>query len=326
MSGPMTKFIIGILFSVLLIYLSIRGIDFNTVLAGLQNIDSIYITPTVALLVIMQVIRSFRWGILLSPLEKVGQLSLFSVTSVGFLAIVAIPARLGELARPYLITKKSGIKMSSALGTIFIERIFDGLTVFALFIVVLFLTPLPDWLIRSSALFLLLTLGMMAFMIFMLLRREACLKMLNPLIGRLPDRFAVKINSLIHHFIDGFQVMIDWKRLLAVILLSILFWFCDLLTIYCMFLSFGFHLPAIAACVLLIILMIGIAIPAGPGFVGNWHYFCIIGLSFYGIPKMDALPFAILYHFISIGVIVILGLVFLPFNQFSLKDLTVNDE
>jgi len=324
MSGHMIKFLIGILFSVLLIYLSIRGINFNTVVSGLQNINSIYIYPTAILLVLMQIIRSFRWGILLGPLGKVSPLSLFSVTSVGFLAIVAIPARLGELARPYLITKKSAIKMSSALGTIFIERVFDGLTVFTLFIVVLFLTPLPPWLLRSSILFLLLTIVTMAFILFMLLRREVCLAMLNPMIGRLPDRHAVKINDLIHHFIDGFQVMVDWKRLLAVALFSILFWFCDLLTIYFMFLSFGFHLPTIASCVLLITLMIGIAIPAGPGFVGNWHFFCIIGLSFYGIPKADALSFAILYHFLSIGIIVVLGLIFLPFNQFSLKDLKIN--
>lgn len=54
----------------------------------------------------MQALRSYRWGVILQPMEKIDQLTLFSVTSVGFLAIVAIPARIGELARPFLISKK----------------------------------------------------------------------------------------------------------------------------------------------------------------------------------------------------------------------------
>ena len=320
----MKKLIIGILLSVLLVYLSLRGIDFQAVLDGLQKIDSRYVYPVVFLLLMMQVVRSIRWGILLAPLGKVAQLPLFSVTSVGFMAIVAIPARLGELARPFLIARRSPIKMSGALGTIFVERVFDSLTVFGIFIVALFLTPLPPWLVQSSMIFLVITLAILVFIVFMLLRREACLALINPLIGRLPARYAQMINDLIHHFIDGFQIITDGKRLLMVAFLSVLFWMIDLLTIYLMLQAFHIHLPLVAVCVLLIVLMIGIAIPAGPGFVGNWHFFCILGLSIYGIPKAEALTFAIFYHFLSIGIIVLLGLIFLPFNRFSLKDLKVN--
>ncbi|MDD5168461.1 MAG: lysylphosphatidylglycerol synthase transmembrane domain-containing protein [Syntrophales bacterium] len=317
----MKKLIAGILLSIVLLYLSVRGIDFSAVMDGFQKIDFRYIYPVILLIVLMQVVRSVRWGILLSPLEKVDQFSLFAVTNVGFMAIVAIPARLGELARPYLITKKSNIKMSSALGTIFIERVFDSLTVFAVFIVVLILTPLPPWLVRSSIFFLALTLAIGAFILLMLFRREACLSILNPLICRLPGRFAPKVNNLLHHFIDGFQIMTDLRRLMVVSLLSAFFWFFDILVIYLMFGAFHMQLSPIAACVLLVILMIGIAIPAGPGFVGNWHYFCILGLSLYGIPKAEALSFAIIYHFLSIGIVVLLGIIFLPFNRFSLTDM-----
>ena len=129
---------------------------------GFRTIRYGYLLPVLAVMFLMQVLRSFRWGLILSPLEKIDQLSLFSVTSVGFLAIIAIPARLGELARPYLITKKSRIKMSSALGTIVVERVFDSLTVLVIAVFVLFFTPLPPWLIRSSVLFLLLTLALVS--------------------------------------------------------------------------------------------------------------------------------------------------------------------
>jgi uncharacterized membrane protein YbhN (UPF0104 family) len=71
----------------------------------------------------------------------------------------------------------------------------------------------------------------------------------------------------------------------------------------------------------MIILLIGIAIPAAPGFVGNWHYFCVLALTLYGISKPDALSFAIVYHFLSLAVVVVLGVLCLPFHRFALADL-----
>jgi hypothetical protein len=95
----------------------------------------------------------------------------------------------------------------------------------------------------------------------------------------------------------------------------------DVTAIYFMFLASGFTLPIAAPFIVMIILMLGITIPTAPGFIGNWHYSCILGLSLFGIPKTDAFTFSVLFHFLSIGIVVILGLMFLPFNKFSLSDL-----
>jgi len=315
------KVIAGIAISALLVWLSVRGIDFRGVIDGFRVIRPGYVVAALAAMTLMQVLRSIRWGLILRPIGKVDQLSLFSVTSVGFLAIIAIPARLGELARPYLITKKSRIPMSSALGTIFVERVLDSLTVLIIAAISLFFIPLPPWLVRSTTLLLLATLAISAVMILMIVRREASLHVLAPLIGRLPARYAVAVNRLIDRFIEGFRILVDPALLLFVTLLSIVIWLVDVLAIYLLFLAFGLHLPVVAAFVLMIILIIGIAIPTAPGFIGNWHYFCILGLGLFGIPKTDALTFAIIYHALSIGIVILLGLIFLPFNRFSVADL-----
>ncbi|MHB8907442.1 MAG: lysylphosphatidylglycerol synthase transmembrane domain-containing protein [Syntrophales bacterium] len=315
------KVIGGLALSAVLVYLSIRGIHFQGVADGLRTIRSGYLLPALAAMVLMQILRSVRWGLILRPLAKVDQFSLFSVTNVGFLAIIAIPARLGELARPYLITKKSPLNMSAALGTIFVERVLDSLTVLVITVFVLFFTPLPPWLVRSSVLFLLLTLALASVMILLIVKREASLRVLTPLIGRLPARYTEKANRLISHFIEGFRILVDPKLLAWVTGLSIVIWLADVLAIYLLFLAFRFPLPVAAAFVIMIILIIGIAIPTAPGFIGNWHYFCILGLSLFSVPKTDALTFAIIYHFLSIAVIIVLGLAFLPFNRFSLADL-----
>lgn len=315
------KVFVGAALSALLVYLSIRGIDFEDVAAGFRTIDYGYVLPALALLFMMQALRSVRWGVILSPLAKIDQLSLFSVTSVGFLAIVALPARLGELARPYLITKKSDIRLSAALGTIIVERIFDSLTVLVIAAFLFFFIPLPTWLIRAGGLFFLATLALLTATTLMIVKREASLRVLTALSGYLPPRLAEGLKRLTGHFIEGLQTIADPALLISVTGLSFSIWLVDVLAIYLLFLAFGFQLPAAAAFVLMIILIIGIAIPTAPGFVGNWHYSCVLGLSLFGIPKAEALTFAIIYHALSIALVAVLGGAFLPFNRFSFADL-----
>ena len=113
------KVIVGILISIILVYLSVRGINLQDVFRDLKKIQLTYVIFFILLVILMQWLRSYRWGVILQPMEKIDQFSLFSVTSVGFLAIASIPARIGELARPYLISKRSSIKMSSALDHIY---------------------------------------------------------------------------------------------------------------------------------------------------------------------------------------------------------------
>lgn len=315
------KVVAGLALGALLVYLSVRGIDLDGVADGFRTIRYGYAIPILAALFLMQFLRSFRWGLILNPLEKVGQLSLFSVTSVGFLAIIAVPARLGELVRPYLITKKSRIPMSSALGTIFAERLLDSIALLIIAVFVLFFTPLPPWVVRSGFLLLLLTLALFVLMFLLIVRRESSRKVLGPLVRRLPARHAERIKRIVARFLEGFRIMADPALLMSVGGLSIIIWLVDVLAIHLLFLAFGFQLPAVAAFVVMIILIIGIAIPAAPGFIGNWHYFCVLGLSIFGVPKTDALTFAIIYHFLSIGIVIVLGLIFLPFNRFSVSDL-----
>jgi len=315
------KMVIGTALSVLFVYLLVKDLDPRSVAESFRAVNYGYIGPVLILLLLMQILRSYRWGLLLSPFEKIRQLDLFAVTCVGFLAIVAVPARIGELARPYLITGKSSIPMAAALGTVIVERVFDILTVLAIFFAVLFFMPLPTWLMESTLLFFALTLVLLFFLIFLLIRREKALSTLIPLLRRLPPRFHHRLEDLIHQFIDGVAVLSEGRMIFAVVLISMLIWFVDVLAIYLLFLSFGFHLPATAPFVLMAILIIGITIPTAPGFIGNFHYFCYLGLSLFGVPKPDALSYAIVFHILSIGIIVILGLSFLPFNRFSVADL-----
>ncbi|MDD5722321.1 MAG: lysylphosphatidylglycerol synthase transmembrane domain-containing protein [Syntrophales bacterium] len=315
------KLFFGVVIGFFFVYFSFKDVELGGIADGLKSAKLSFLPPVLGLLVLIQLLRSYRWGIILKPLKSIDQLSLFSVTSVGFLAVVAIPARIGELARPYLISTKTGISMSSALGTILVERVFDGLSVLTVFFVVVLFTPLPPWLIRGSLLFLFITLVFFGFMIFLIFRREASLNFLTPLLKGFPERWRLKLADMIDSLIDGFKIISRRRSMCYVAFLSVVIWVTDAAAIYFLFFAFGFDLPPSAAVVLMVIIILGIAIPTAPGFVGNWHFFCVLGLGLFGIHKTDALTYAIVLHFLSIGTITILGLVFLPFNRFSLSDI-----
>ena len=144
------KILLGIGLGIVLIYFSVRGIDFNETLTDLKKVHLGYAGLSLFFIILMQALRSYRWGVILEPMEKISQFTLFAVTSVGFLAIAAIPARIGELARPYLIAKRSSIKMSSALGTIIVERVLDSLAVLTITVAVFILQDLPSWMVNSG--------------------------------------------------------------------------------------------------------------------------------------------------------------------------------
>lgn len=316
------KILLGIGLGIVLIYFSVRGIDFNETLTYLKKIHLGYAGLSFFFIILMQVLRSYRWGVILEPIARISQFTLFAVTSVGFLAIAAIPARIGELARPYLIAKRSSIKMSSALGTIIVERVLDSLAVLTITVVVFILQDLPSWMVKSGILFFIVTMLVVACMIGLIWRREKAVKIIDRILRWLPGKLAQKVNHVIHHFIDGFQVITDVNRLLYLLLLSAVVWLVDVAAIYTLLLAFGFHLPVLAAFVVMVILIAGIAIPTAPGFIGNWHYACILGLSLFGIAKPEGFSFALVYHFLSMIVVIILGAIFLPFNKLSISDMT----
>src|SRR6202007_2070031 len=81
-------------------------------------------------------IRAFRWQYLLEPLGQTTFANAFRATAVGFAASSVLPARAGEVIRPYFLARhEAGAERMSATGafaTIILERLLDVITVLAL--------------------------------------------------------------------------------------------------------------------------------------------------------------------------------------------------
>ena len=146
----MKRFVISLFISGILFYFAFRGVDWSAFKEALGHMDYSYLLVVVPLLLLIQWIRSYRWGLLLRPIKKIDQSTLFSVTSVGFMGILLLPARTGELLRPYLISQKKEIDFRSALATVVVERVLDGLTIMGFFVWIILFIPLPLWVHRAG--------------------------------------------------------------------------------------------------------------------------------------------------------------------------------
>jgi uncharacterized protein (TIRG00374 family) len=319
---------LGLAVGGLFVWLAFRGTDFEGVKASFKAANYLYLIPVVFLSMIVQVVRSYRWGVIIEPLEKIDQRTLFSITSVGFMAITLLPVRMGEFVRPYLISRKSTVKLGSSLATIVVERIFDMLTLMILLLFVLMTVDLPEWVFRTAYAILLLIIPFLFLLIFLAVKREISAKGFDRIVGKLPPAFASRLMRLFHSFIDGLQILPDWKKTVYLSFLSLCIWGLIGLVTYILFSSFASmgELPLASAYAVLIITALGVALPTAPGFIGNYHFSCVVGLTLFGIPKTDALTFAIVLHFIQLTVVIVLGLACLPFIKVPLASLFKSGE
>src|SRR5512137_1208641 len=99
----MKRFLVSLAISGILFYFAFKGVDWKAFKEGFVHMDCAYLLLVIPLLFSVQWLRSYRWGLILKPLKKIDQGTLFCVTSVGLMGVLLLPARTGELLRPYLI-------------------------------------------------------------------------------------------------------------------------------------------------------------------------------------------------------------------------------
>ena len=74
------------------------------------------------------VFRALRWQYLLAPIGHARFGPAFRTTTIGFAASAVLPARAGEVIRPYLLARQEGLSATATFATIIVERLLDAVT------------------------------------------------------------------------------------------------------------------------------------------------------------------------------------------------------
>ena len=127
------RIVVSLVLSALFLWVAFRHVDFPQMWQYMRGADHRYTLIFVGSVIVMHLVRIFRWDILIRPFAQVSKLQILRISALGLMLIVVLPLRLGEFARPYLLKREVGAPLSSGLGAVVVERIVDGMLVSLLF-------------------------------------------------------------------------------------------------------------------------------------------------------------------------------------------------
>src|SRR5712691_1892171 len=90
-----------VMLSVGLLWLFLRGAHLDQAWSEIKQANSWLLAVAVASTHVNMVFRAIRWQCLLKPVGKTRFRSVFRATLIGFAAINVLPARAGEVIKPY---------------------------------------------------------------------------------------------------------------------------------------------------------------------------------------------------------------------------------
>ena len=241
-----------VLLSVGLLALFLRGAHLDVVWTEIRQANAWLIGLSAAVTVLTMVLRALRWQYLLEPIGHARFGPAFRTTTIGFAASAVLPARAGEVIRPYLLARQEGLSATATFATIIIERLLDAVTcVMLLASFVLFFDPGMDsadsrlyWLVEVGG----VTVGALALVVlgvmFVAARDpEAVGRWAYKLEHLLPGKLTHKLAGALLKFAEGLAVVRTPKRLALALLLSFPLWLSIGLGIWAVTRAFGIDMP-----------------------------------------------------------------------------------
>ena len=237
--------------------------------------------------------RAWRWDYLLRPVAKVPTSRIIAIAWVGFMAIMMLPFRAGEVVRPVLIRRDGRVSGSAAMGTIAAERVLDGLFVAILLVVTLFAIPrvplegvvflgfpVARLVQYGYATFALFATALAVLAVFLVARNFAETATLK-VVGLVSRGLAERLSRMVGGLADGLRSLPDPKLMAPFLLQTAIYWGLNALGMW--FLGWGCGLPMTPGhgFAVMGVLAMGILLPQGPGLFGSFQFFVYLALRMY---------------------------------------------
>jgi uncharacterized protein (TIRG00374 family) len=337
------RFWIGILISIIALVFAFRQVDFGGVWAALVGANYWLLAASVVPLVLFLVLRAFRWRLLFSPRQGLRVRNLFAVINIGYLLSNIFPARLGDVARAYLIGETEAVSRAVAFSTVVAERVLDALCAVAGFFLVLLvlsvaetpLAPVPAWMIRSGLVVGAAALAAVVVFVVLVRRRAWTLRLLDRILtalhwpdcepmtrfwerlaartrlgflARLPWVDRARLGEMTGSLIDGFSAITTLRLGPPLILWSVAIWTVISAFYWVALLAFDPGQPFVAGLAFSSVTALGMTVPASPGYIGVFEALGRETMVLFGMAPAPALSYALVAHAVVYLVYTLLGL------------------
>ena len=319
---------IGLVISVLFLYLALRNVRFGEIRQALGRVDVGLLVLAAGIFLISFSVRAVRWRYILRPVQEIGLGPVFSLLSIGFMANNVLPARLGEFVRAYFLARKTGIRKSLSLATILLERLSDfaALLLSALLFTLFFTMPAD---MEHAG--IVEHVGIVAGLIFALFiallvlvhaRTGTVRRLIRTMITPLGETRSRSLMERVDAFIQGLLIIRTGKGILWVFTLSLCVWGLWTVALHVTLRAFHIDVPFSALLLILAVVNLGALLPSSPGYVGPYHYLCLICLSeVFRVEKSLAFSFSAVMHALWYVPLTGLGFIFLGKEHLSLSQI-----
>jgi uncharacterized protein (TIRG00374 family) len=297
-----------------------RDADFAGVWTETRRANPWLLAAAVVVTGVTYAFRAWRWQSLLAPIGSTHFGTAFRTTVIGFAASFVLPARAGEVIRPYLLARREGLRPTAAFATIILERLLDLATVLLLFGFFVFTVP-PGVLTSDPSQFAHVKFwggvaagGAVASLalLFALAGHPERLGRAAAKVERvLPARAARVVAHFVETFAQGLAVMRRPVQLAIALLQSVPIWLSIAAGIWLTSQAFSITFPYSGSFLVMTLLVVGVAVPT-PGQIGGFHAAYQIAVqTFFGVPDDRAVGAAIVLHAVSFIPVTLLGLIFM---------------
>jgi glycosyltransferase 2 family protein len=316
-----TRALIGILVSGLFVWLLVKygGIDWSASWQHIRSADIALLAASGITATLIFALRVPRWRIILPPSPDGHRLSfsaLFQSVIIGQMMTNVIPGRAGELARPYVLSRKEpSVPFSTGVASVVVDRVFDGIVVLLLLLVAMLDPTFPkDATLngRSVGNFALLgTAGLVIGMIglfLLVLYPDKFIGLSRGVARRTFPRLEDPTAKFFERFAAGLTILKDPRRFLLAFVWTLIHWLVCAASYWLAYEAIGLKAPFMSTLFVQTIIVLAVALPQAPGFVGVFETFAVLALSVYGVPKDIAIAWAIAYHVATYIPVTALGL------------------
>lgn len=320
---------LGIVLSAVLLTWVLSRIPLDQVWAVLRSSDLLLFAAASFFATICVPIRAIRWRSILDPVAaRLPYGSLWRATAIGMMVNNVIPARVGEVARAYALTREeSRVPFSGALASLAVDRLFDAFVVLVLTVIPMFAPSFPQGatigsvsVMRIAIIGTILLAGLGLVLYGIVYFPSRLIGMYEALAKKIAPKLVEPGRNALAHFAAGLSVLRSPTRFAVVLFWAVIHWLCNGFAFYLGFLAVGIHVTFGAALFLQGVIAIGVAAPAAPGFVGVFEFFGVLGLRLFGVSGAQATAWAVGYHVLSFIPITLIGMWYAARMGLHLKD------
>jgi uncharacterized protein (TIRG00374 family) len=237
--------------------------------------------------------------------------------------------RAGEFARAYVAQQQLPVRFSTALASVGVERVFDGLLLVGLMTLAIAAPTFPRHAVIGHTSVSGLATGAAAIFGVVLVVAVLVVHRPAPWLGVLrrathailPTGIADRITHIAEGLVAGLAVLKSPARFAAVVLWSVVLWVVNAAAFAVCFRAFGLAVPVEGAFLLQGIIGFGVALPSSPGFVGVFEAATRLTLAIYGVDATRAVSYAVAYHVSTFLPITLLGFHSLSQTRLHLTEL-----